>query len=353
MNSISWSLLLPAFFLAGISLLTLSSVSTSLFWLQLIWVGFGIILLAIFYFLDWRPFINYRWIISFFYLATAGLLVLTYFFAPVIRGTRSWLVFGPVQFQASEFMKVGLILVYAYFFSRYHVHIANLRIIAVSFLLVLAPIVLVILQPDLGSALILGALWFGYLLVSGLKLKHIAVAAAIFLIIGAVAWTYFLADYQRNRILGLFYPAKDPLGVNYSVIQSKIAIGSAGFFGKGYQQGTQVQLKFLPEAGTDFILAAFIEEWGWSAGLLAIAVFLYLIFIVLKIGVLAETNFEKFACLGAATVFSLHFIINVGSTLGLFPVVGLPFPFFSYGGSNLLTNFFLLGIIFSIANRLS
>ena len=310
--------------------------------------------MAFFYFFDWRPFVNYKWAVYGIYAVNLLLLAVAYFVAPVIRGNRGWIVLGSnMQFQPSEFMKVGLVLVYAYFFARHHTSIANPKTILTSFLLVVLPAGLVISQPDLGTAIVLGGLWFGFLLVSGLRLKHLAMAVLIFLVLSFVAWSYFLADYQRDRITGLLNPSRDPLGINYSPAQSKIAIGSAGFWGKGYHQGTQTQLGYLPDASTDFIFSAFIEEWGIVGGFLIIFVFAYFLFVILRIGVIAETNFEKFICLGAAIIFSAHFVINVGSATGLLPVVGLPFPFLSYGGSSLLTNFFLSGIILSIAKRLA
>jgi rod shape determining protein RodA len=188
-------------------------------------------------------------------------------------------------------------------------------------------------------------------MLSGLRLRHLLAFVAIFLVVGFLGWNYFLAPYQKERVVGLFDPTHDPLGVNYNIIQSKIAIGSAGFWGKGYKQGTQTQLGFLPEANSDFVFAAFVEEWGMAGGLVIIGSFLYLIFSILKIGILATANFEKFFCLGTATVMSLHFAINTASAIGFFPVVGIPFPFLSYGGSNLLTNFFLISIVHSIDQR--
>ncbi|MBI5079063.1 FtsW/RodA/SpoVE family cell cycle protein, partial [Candidatus Wolfebacteria bacterium] len=204
-------------------------------------------------------------------------------------------------------------------------------------------------QPDLGSALILFFIWFGFLFVSGISWRHLIVFSLIFLIAGTAMWAGFLKDYQKERIIGLFSPGRDPLGVNYNVIQAKIAIGSAGFFGKGFSQGTQTQLGFLPEAQTDFIFAAVIEEFGLAAGFLAIAAFAVLIFRIIKIGFNSDNNFSRFFCLGTSILFCAQFILNVGSNIGLTPVIGVTFPFLSYGGSSLLTNLILVGIIQSIA----
>lgn len=353
MNNLQRSLIVPVCIILAFSLLLLSSISHNFFLLQLIWIALGIGAFSILVFFDWRPFVNYSWMIYGVYGSSIALLVLTYLTAPVIRGTRAWLVLGPLQFQTSEFAKVSLVFLFASFFAIRHTSIANIRTIIISGALTLIPAGLVMLQPDLGSALVIGALWFGFLIISGLPLRHIAVFLLLLVVLGVFAWYNLLEPYHKERIIGLFNPESDPLGINWSVSQAKIAIGSAGLWGKGYGQGTQVQLGFLPEAQADFIFAALIEEWGLLGGLIFIFVFIYFIFIVLKIGVRSNTNFERFIALGAATIFSLHFIINIGSTVGLLPVVGLPISFMSYGGSHLVSSFFLLGIVYSIAGRIS
>ena len=348
MKYVSLPLLLPVLFLSTCSLLILSSIGGRPFLFQSIWIMVGCGFLFVFSFFNWRPFMNYQWFVGGIYAMAVLLLIVTYFLAPTIRGVRAWIVFGSFFIQTSEFMKAGLIFVFAYFFGKYHFSIGQVRTIFFSFLLVALPIGLVLIQPDLGSAIVLGGLWFSLLVLSGLRLRHFLTFIAIFLLVGFLSWNYFLASYQKERIIGVFNPTHDQLGVNYNLIQSKIAIGSAGLWGKGYGQGTQTQLGFLPQANADFVLAAFIEEWGVVGGFLVIAAFLYLIFTILKIGILAEANFEKFICLGTATVMSFHFVINTASVIGFFPVVGIPFPFLSYGGSSLLTNFFLLSIVYSI-----
>lgn len=353
MTSLQRSLLITAALLLTLSLLTLSSISEEFFIYQLVWIIVGISLVLILHFFDWRPFVNNSWIIYGIYWASIVLLIITYFTAPVIRGIRAWLVLGPLQFQTAELAKVALVLFLASFFALRHMSIASARTIFFSGVLALIPIGFVILQPDLGSALVLGALWFSFLLMSGLPLRYIGFFLLLAVILGAVGWYSVLEPYHKERIVGLFNPESDPLGVNWSVTQAKIAIGSAGFFGKGYGQGTQVQLGFLPEAHSDFIFAAFTEEWGLLGGIVFLLLFVYFIFMILKIGMRSNTNFERFIALGTATIFTLHFLINIGSTLGLLPVIGIPISFMSYGGSHLISGFFLLGMVYSIAGRLS
>lgn len=345
-----WQLIAATGVLGAAGILSLFSSNPQLAQKQILWYVFGFALMFAAAVFDWRPFINERGLVFSIYILSVALVVLTYF-SPPIRGIRAWITFGPLQFQPSEFIKAALIIMYAYFFARRHVSIARLSNIFKSFLFLILPAGLIVLQPDLGSVLILFAIWAGFLLISGIHYRHLAVAAIIAVVAGFFLWQQALQEYQKERILGLFSPERDPLGVNYSAIQSKIAIGSAGLFGKGFGQGTQVQLGFLPEAENDFIFAAFTEEWGLLGAFLVIAAFFFLVLRIIKIGSASERNFFRFVCLGTAVLFLSHFILNVGSNIGLTPVIGVPYPFFSYGGSNLLTNFLLIGIIQSIKVR--
>ena len=318
---------------------------------QGIWFALGIAVFIAFSCINWRPLVNYRWIIFAIYMASVALLVATYFFAPSIRGTKSWLVFGPVQFQASETVKAALIILYSYYFSHRHVGIAHARNIIIPLLYALIPVGLILLQPDMGSAVIVGGLWVIYILVSGIRWRHIVIGLMIATALGFFGWNSALEGYQRERIKGLFNPQYDPLGVNYNVIQSKIAIGSGGLLGKGWKRGTQVQLGFLPEAANDFVFATVVEEWGLAGGALVLFSFLGLIIRTLIIGVRAENNFSKLVCLGTSGLFLLHALFNIGSAVGLMPVVGIPFPLLSYGGSSPFTSFMLLGIAPRISIR--
>ena len=354
LSKIDWGLTGAVLLLMAISLVTLASnPERELFWRQSIWVALALALIFGLPLINLRAIFNYRWLILGIYFFVLFLLVLTYFFALPASGTKSWLQIGEVQIQASEFMKAALIILLSSFFALRHVAIAQLKVITVSFVYFLIPTILVLLQPDLGTSLVLFGIWFGYLLVSELPLRYVAFALLIFVIIGALGWNFGLAPYQKDRIAALFSPEADPLGVNYSVLQSKIAIGSAGLFGKGFGQGSQVQLGFLPAAHTDFIFSSFVEEWGLLGGFLLIAAFLYLIYRVLQLGLRSYNNFAKFVSLGVAITLFIHFSINLGSALGLLPVIGISLPFVSYGGSHLLTMAALIGIIQGVHERRS
>lgn len=348
-----WKLNVAVAFLSFAGLVQLASIGMDLFWKQLLFVGVGFLLMLFVTYFDWRSFANYRGVIMGIYVVAIGLLALTLVIAPEIRGNKAWIPIGPFQFQASVFANLALIVVLASFFRKSHRSIARLSTLAKSFVYFAIPAALVYLQPDLGSVLLMFSVWFGFVLVSGIRWRHFVAAMTIFAIIGALGWGVFLKPYQKDRIVGVFFPERDVLGVNYNVIQAKIAIGSAGLFGKGFGQGTQVQLGFLPEAHTDFIFSAVTEEWGLIAGFLLIGAFFAMIVRIVSIGLEERNNFNQFICLGSALFFIANFMFNTGSNVGLLPVIGVPYPFLSYGGSHILVEFILLGMVQSIKLRKS
>src|SRR3989338_6134888 len=335
LRRLDWVLNGALIFLVAASLISLASTAPDLFLSQLLWSVIGLVIIFFVSHFDWRPFINYPWVVWGFYFLSIGLLVLTYLAAPEIRGVRGWLTLGPLQFQTSEFSKFVLIFLYSYIFAKLHVSIARPKNLIMSFGYCLIPVGLVLLQPDLGSALILLGIWFGYLLVSGIRWKHLAIIFCVAAISFGLMWASFLKPYQKERITGLFNPERDPLGINYSVIQSKIAIGSAGFFGKGFGQGAQSHLGFLPEAQTDFIFAAFVEEWGLAGFGAWALIWLYLFYRLIKLGQRVGDNISAFIVIATASLFFVQICINLGSNLGFLPVIGVSLPFFSFGGSNL------------------
>ncbi len=343
-----YALFVPVGILLVCSALIVSSISLHLFYLQLAWVIIGCAVVFVFSVVDWRMFFNYRWFTLLLYSFAVILLAVVVTRGATIRNVQGWLTVGFASFQPVELAKVALIVVYAQFFARRHIAIARMSNIIISFIILFVPFVLTLAQPDLGSALILFGIWSGFLVASGLPKRYIAASLLLVTLASPAVWFFGLKTYQKDRILGVFYPEKNALTVNYSTIQSKIAIGSAGWWGKGYGQGTQTQLGFLSEPANDFVLSAFIEEWGWIGGLVVVGAFVALELAVLRVGVVASGNFEKFLCLGAVMMWGINFAINTGSATGLLPVVGVTYPFLSYGGSSLLVNFFLLAVIYSI-----
>lgn len=344
------ALAIPLAILMGASLLTLSSVASAFFTQQLVWIGLAILIIIAARMVDWRGLLASSAVYAPYGLSVL-LLVAVLAIGPVVRNIRGWLYIGPVGFQPVELAKVALIFLYARHLSRAHATIARYTTLATSAGLMLVPVGLVMLQPDLGSAIILMGTWFGCIVASGLPKRRIAAGALLAAVAVTIAWFFVLAPYQKARIIGVLHPERDPLGVNYSTNQAKIAVGSAGWFGKGYGQGTQVQLHFLTEPQGDFALASFTEEWGIAGALVLLGSFLALVLGILRVGLSTPRNVEKFVALGTALSFTVQATINAGSTLGLLPVVGVPFPFLSYGGSSLLTSAALIGIVNAIAYR--
>lgn len=350
-NKLDFKLLLSAGSLILMGVLVLASSGGDLLVKQLIWLIPSIFFLVGLPLLNIKALLSYRWIFSSFYFLVLLLLVVTYFVAPTIGGARSWITLGAFQLQPSEFMKAALIILLSSFFAVRHIAIGRLRVILSSFVYALIPFILILLQPDLGTALVIFGVWFGFLLVSGIRRKHLLIALLVLVVLGFLAWNFVLEGYQKARIQALFSPETDPLGINYSTIQSKIALGSGGLWGKGFGQGTQAHLGFLPAAHTDFIFSSFVEEWGLLGGVILLVAFGSLVRRTLILGMESGSNFGRFLSLGTALMLMIHFVINIGSATGMLPVIGVGLPLVSYGGSNLLTTTLLLGIIQGVSDR--
>lgn len=331
--------------LAAISLVTLASLSPDHFRRQVFWYVIFAFIVFLGSYVDWRWLAGQSWFRQGFYWVSVGLISIAGLQSRTIRGTKSWLVFGGFRFEPAELLKVALILLLAGFFARKHAEAWLGRNILISFFYAALPAAIVILHPDLGSALVILGIWFGFLLLSGFQLKKVLIIVAGFILVAILGWVFVLKTYQKDRVSAFINPNKDPLGASYNVIQSKVAIGSAGFWGKGFGQGTQSHLKFLPEAETDFVFAAFVEEWGIAGGFVLLLTFLLVIFRIIKVGLASLSNDYRFISLGVALVLVIHFFVNVGSNLGLTPVTGITFPMVSYGGSNLLTTAIIISII--------
>lgn len=291
---------------------------------------------------------NNRFII-FLYLFSIGLLILLFFIGSTYGGARSWFDLGSFSFQPTDLMKLVLILILAKFFLKRHIRIRSLKYIFISGIYTLIPFLLILFQPDFGSAMVIIIIWFGMILISGLPKRMIFIFLLLLSIIALLFYNFIFADYQKERILTFFNPEADALGAGYSVIQSKIAIGSGEFLGKGVGEGTQSRLLFLPEYETDFIFAAYAEEWGFLGVLFLFFLYFLLFGKIALIAIKGRTNFEFLLASGILIYFMSHFTINIGINLGLMPVTGITLPFMSSGGSHLVISFFALGILNSIA----
>jgi rod shape determining protein RodA len=266
-------------------------------------------------------------------------------------GAQRWLRLGPVSFQPSEFFKLLYLVGLARYMSTVRGPLRFKQLLFAFLFFVLPPVGLVIKQPDLGSALVLLFLFVAMALGKGVHRKVLVVVIAFSLIsvpfMGTLAWDS-LKDYQKKRIMAFIQPDLDPSGTGYHIAQSKVAVGSGKVLGKGYMKGTQGPFRFLPEKHTDFIFAVFAEEWGFVGSILLLLVYLMLILRGLTIAEMAEEEFGRLLALGITAMFALYWFVNIGMTMGLAPVVGLPLPFMSYGGTALVSNFMAVGILINI-----
>ncbi len=274
------------------------------------------------------------------------LLFLTDIFAPKVNGAQSWLRFGGLQFQPAEFTKIAIILVMSKFLSRYppldfKTFMAGLAVISL-------PVLLVLIQPDAGSALVYLVISFGMLLAAGTPMKYLGGLVGLGVAAIPLMIVFVLKEYQRNRILVFIDPMRDPLGAGYNVIQSRIAVGSGGFSGKGFMLGTQSKLKFLPEPHTDFIFSVFSEEFGFIGNMVLILLFTILLFRIILTGIRSRDRRCKILVAGVASWLWFQMFESIGMSIGLMPVTGLPLPFLSYGGSSLLATFIALGLVASV-----
>ena len=280
------------------------------------------------------------------YLLALVLLALVPLVGDVQMGARRWLNLGVVNLQPSEIMKWALMLVMANWFATREAR--SIRDLGVALVLALVPAMLIIKQPDLGTTLLLLFATTAMLIAAGLPWRWFALALVAAVASVPVLW-HFMHDYQRKRVLMLLDPQSDPFGAGYHVIQSKIAIGSGGIFGKGFMQGTQARLHFLPEQHTDFIFSVLAEEGGFVTVALLLALYSILIVRILMISQRAHSRFASLVCIGVASIFLLYITVNIGMVSGLLPVVGLPLPFISYGGSALVTLMAALGLVMRTA----
>src|SRR3989338_7399035 len=318
---------------------------------QAIFLAVGLILMLVFASLDWRLLKNNPYLIIALYVLGAAALIGLFFFAPETRGTRGWYRFGDLAFDPVELMKLVLVILMAKYLSLRHIALYKLREIALSGAYFALPVVLIFLQPNLGSALVLMALWMAVMLVSGIKIRHFLVIVTVAVLVFSLGWTVVLKDYQKARIMSFIEPELDPLGMGWSQLQSKIAIGNGGIFGQGFGNGTQTQHLFLSEQQTDFIFAAIGEEFGLMGILALFLLYFTLIFRVIRLAVHAESNFPRFFAVGFAALIVFQVFINVGMNLGLLPIIGLPLPLVSYGGSALLFSYMGIGILQSIKSH--
>ncbi len=290
-----------------------------------------------------------RWAVPLFAVGVL-LLVGVALFGTVVNGSRRWLSLGVTRIQPSEMMKIAVPLLLAWYFNRQAATI-RLRDFAIAAALILVPVGLIARQPDLGTALLIAASGFFVLYLAGLNWKIIVVAAVVLAALVPVVWPH-MHDYQQERLLVFLDPLRDPLGRGYHIIQGTIALGSGGLLGKGWMNGTQTHLDFLPERHTDFIFAVYGEEFGLLGGIILLSLYLMLIARGFVITASASTLFTRLLAGAITLMFFIYAFVNMGMVSGILPVVGVPLPLVSYGGTALVTLFLGLGMLMSIhANR--
>ncbi len=284
----------------------------------------------------------------YFYLFTTLLLILLIFFGLESAGSKRWLDFGLYTLQPSEIAKIGLVLSLSRYYNDFkHMKNSSLLKILIPFLMIVVPFYLIITQPDLGTGLLLLCIGLSIIFVSGVSITIILFGIMSFSLMVPLIWG-MLYDYQKRRVLTFLNPDNDPLGSGYHIAQSKIAIGSGGFFGKGYMKGSQSQLQFIPEIHTDFVFSIFSEEFGFFGSILIIILYISIIFYGLMQSLKSQDYFSKLAIFGLTINIFLYFIVNISMVIGLLPVVGVPLPLVSFGGSAMLATMITFGLIMNL-----
>ncbi|MBN2452775.1 MAG: rod shape-determining protein RodA [Candidatus Omnitrophica bacterium] len=316
---------------------------------QLTWFGVAIIFLIIAARISYHKFLDAAYIL---YGINVALLALVLILGQARLGAQRWFSIAGFAFQPSEFMKLTLILALSAYVGSRKGDMDSLKSLMVPLLLMGVPFALVILQPDLGTALLLIPVFFAILLIGGARIKYLIWMIAAGLAATPFFW-HMLRGYQKQRLMVFINPNTDPLGAGYTIIQSKIAVGSGGLLGKGWLNGTQNQLNFIPERHTDFIFSVIGEEWGFLGAAAIILLYLLVIHRSFNIGNLTSDSCGKCIAAGITVLLGLQVVINIAMTIGLMPVVGIPLPLVSYGGSSLLATLVAIGLLINVGIRRS
>jgi len=352
LKRVDWWLMLSSVILGLFGLVGLYSFTFGLeegvlssFWKQFIAL---LVSLALFYYIsgkNYRTWQNYGW---HFYIISLLLLISVLLFGQTVRDVKSWFFIGPISIQPVELVKILVVIFLARFFSEWTDYVHGLKKMFVSGVAVFALIAFVMLQPDWGSASIIFSIWFVIILFLPLRRWQYLALIAVMVVLMVGGWQWVLQDYQRDRIISFVNPASDPLGQGYNLTQAKVAVGSGGLFGKGLTEGTQSQLRFLPEAQSDFIFAMLAEELGWVGSTTVILLFFIMYYRLFRIARNARTSFGNLMVLSILVYLFIQTGVNIGMNLGLLPITGVPLPFISAGGSSLLASFLAIGLAQSV-----
>ena len=325
-----------------------SSGGTPVYIKQMYWFALGIVIALTVCMFDYR---HLEYMGFFFYGANVLLLIGVLLFGKTSMGATRWLDLGFFNLQPSEVMKIVIIITLACHFSRKgHAFGHNFRELLPPFSLLALPVLLIMKQPDLGTSMMVVFIGLTVALFAGIQ-RLTLIGLTVLGILGAGGGWFLLHDYQRERVYTFLNPERDPLGSGYHIIQSKIAVGSGGFWGKGFMKGTQSQLSFLPERHTDFAFSVFAEEWGFAGSLGLLALYLLIIIWGLYIARRAADKFGMFLALGVVAMLFWHMVVNLGMVIGLLPVVGVPLPLFAYGGTSMVTSMIGTGLLLNVSMR--
>ncbi len=352
-RDIDWPLLLITLVICGVGVLQIYSATYETdfhgaWWRQILFVLGGLLLMWLVMMADYHTLMHY---VPMLYVASVLSLLVTYIIGESVFGSRRWIPM-PMGFrlQVSEFVKLVIILLVARYLTELKTEELEIREMAILSALVAVPVLLVVKQPDLGTALTYVAVLMVGAFIAGLRWKYVAAIAAV-AVLSVTFGQHFLKDYQKARLVSFLDPERDPQGTGYQLIQSEIAVGSGGMFGKGITKGTQTQLRFLPVPHKDFIFSAFAEEHGFVGVVVVLALFFVMIMRIVQNAQTAPDRAGMYICMGVAGLLLFHILVNVGMVAGRMPVTGIPLPFMSAGGSSVWTSFMALGLVNSVRLR--
>lgn len=339
--------------LALVSLITLQSFNDGAFLSvdflrQLLYIGIASLMGLVFFNVHESTLKSSWFVVGLYGLAVTTLVLLLPLATPV-NGAKSWFHLGFFSFQPADLAKFALILIMSKYLATRHRSINSLRTITVTFIYAFIQFILIFLQPDFGSAVVLLVIWFGTVVSSGISAKYILSFFGIGFVLFMGLWSFVFKPYQKARIKTFVAPLSDIRGAGYNAYQSTIAVGSGRVFGKGIGNGTQSRLNFLPEHKTDFIFASFSEEWGFVGSLLVVGVWALLLSRIYTLSRFAQSNFDALFAIGAGLFFGFHAMVNIGMNVGLVPVTGITLPFMSFGGSHIIVEGMIIGVLLRIS----
>ena len=346
------ALILATIGVVGIYSAGLNSTSSSDEYIkQIMWIGISLCIMFAVWMLDHHV----SSVIGIIGYPICLVLLVAVLFTTEINGASSWFNIGSIQIQPSEFMKIAYILAFAkyidFVYTKGKDAINKWYYVAIAICIFLVPVGLIMLQPDFGTALVFASITFFMPFKSGLSYKYVIAIIAILIITVPLLYFFVLSEYQQERIQVFFNPEQEPLGAGYNAIQSKIAVGSGMLFGTGFTKGTQTQWGYLPVKSSDFIFAVLSEEMGFIMSAIIVIIYVVLLYRILKVAETSKDRLGSTIAVGVFGMFFFHFLENIGMTIGLMPITGIPLPFVSYGGSSMLTNFIALGLVLSITAR--